>query len=495
MKSYSFYSHKLNKDKFNIIKDYAIKVKNNKNELSSYVYDNLLLDLYHNEISKFDFISLTKGLRNDIGSQIYQQSQVDVYTKYKNQLNTLSYKSNDNSKLQITISYLVKAYRNNREWLISYLSKSKKDYHKEILNHINKFGNRLFKLVENIQKRLLKKLKLITFNQLTFNGMNQLSNRQNTIELSNEMVLSNAIINFNIPKVCKIVIPVRYSKKYHGKLSDYKYSYTKQNQSQISYVLKIENDKIRIMFTKDIEDTINLEVDNTNIIGVDVNTKNNLFSLSDDTFIQYDKWIIDKYKRLEKKVSKVQQTKDKRNIENKSYGKKLLKRVQKMNRISKYYNDLKSNELITYCKDNNIKHIVMEDLNLNGKNKYKLKKEGLNYRNIIKVLHLNDYKNVIKRIGNREGLMVSYVNPEYTSQTCSKCGHISRDNRKTQETFSCVKCNHTLNADTNASINIKNRVSNDYLRDKLQKYDSKLSMYVGKQYTSKQSYVDIYNNL
>ncbi len=249
------------------------------------------------------------------------------------------------------------------------------------------------------------------------------------------------------------------------------------------------------MFTKDIEDTINLEVNNTNIIGVDVNTKNNLFSLSDDTFIQYDKWIIDKYKRLEKKISKVQQAKDKRNIENKSYGKKLLKRVQKMNRISKYYNDLKSNELITYCKDNNIKHIVMEDLNLNSKNKYKFKKEGVNYRNIIKVLHLNDYKNVIKRIGNREGLMVSYVNPEYTSQTCSKCGHISRDNIKTQETLSCVKCNHTLNSDTNASINIKNRVSNYYIRDKLQKYDSKLSMYIVIQYTSKQSYVDIYNNL
>ena len=46
------------------------------------------------------------------------------------------------------------------------------------------------------------------------------------------------------------------------------------------------------------------------------------------------------------------------------------------------------------------------------------------------------------------------VNPQYTSQKCSRCGHISKENRKTQANFVCEKCGNTLNADYNASLNI-----------------------------------------
>lgn len=46
------------------------------------------------------------------------------------------------------------------------------------------------------------------------------------------------------------------------------------------------------------------------------------------------------------------------------------------------------------------------------------------------------------------------VNPAYTSQACSHCGHISRKNRTTQAKFCCQKCGLTLNADYNASLNI-----------------------------------------
>ena len=59
------------------------------------------------------------------------------------------------------------------------------------------------------------------------------------------------------------------------------------------------------------------------------------------------------------------------------------------------------------------------------------------------------------------GINLALINPAYTSQQCPKCGHISKDNRKTQETFLCVKCGHTDNADFNASINIRNRYGDD----------------------------------
>ena len=47
------------------------------------------------------------------------------------------------------------------------------------------------------------------------------------------------------------------------------------------------------------------------------------------------------------------------------------------------------------------------------------------------------------------------VNPAYTSQTCSECGHTDKENRKTQSRFRCVSCGYMSNADTNAAMNIR----------------------------------------
>ena len=47
------------------------------------------------------------------------------------------------------------------------------------------------------------------------------------------------------------------------------------------------------------------------------------------------------------------------------------------------------------------------------------------------------------------------VNPAYTSQTCHRCGHADKENRKTQARFQCVSCGFASNADTNAAMNIR----------------------------------------
>ena len=51
---------------------------------------------------------------------------------------------------------------------------------------------------------------------------------------------------------------------------------------------------------------------------------------------------------------------------------------------------------------------------------------------------------------------VLLVNPAYTSQKCSKCKKISKDNRESQSKFVCKSCGYSNNADINAAINIKN---------------------------------------
>jgi putative transposase len=55
----------------------------------------------------------------------------------------------------------------------------------------------------------------------------------------------------------------------------------------------------------------------------------------------------------------------------------------------------------------------------------------------------------------RAGVRVSFVDPAYTSQRCSACGHTERRNRKSQAEFCCVVCEHQLGADYNAAINIE----------------------------------------
>ena len=55
----------------------------------------------------------------------------------------------------------------------------------------------------------------------------------------------------------------------------------------------------------------------------------------------------------------------------------------------------------------------------------------------------------------RAGVPVSFVDPAYTSQRCSTCGHTERRNRKNQAEFCCVVCQFASPADYNAALNIE----------------------------------------
>jgi len=56
---------------------------------------------------------------------------------------------------------------------------------------------------------------------------------------------------------------------------------------------------------------------------------------------------------------------------------------------------------------------------------------------------------------NARGISVEYVDARYTSQKCSRCGHVSRSDRQSQAVFKCKHCGFSLNADLNASRNIR----------------------------------------
>ena len=150
-------------------------------------------------------------------------------------------------------------------------------------------------------------------------------------------------------------------------------------------------------------------------------------------------------------------------------------------------------KLIKYCISKNYNHIVMENLNIQKCSTNIKSKNGLNYNRLASLIHLNDIKNVVKRIANHYEIMVSFVDPKFTSKQCLVCGNIDNENRLNQETFKCTKHDFISNADLNAACNIKNRIA--IFKDKLTfKFDEDFNGFKQSKYNSKNDYLEMYKN-
>jgi putative transposase len=64
---------------------------------------------------------------------------------------------------------------------------------------------------------------------------------------------------------------------------------------------------------------------------------------------------------------------------------------------------------------------------------------------------------IVEAKAKSAGRDVRKVPAMYTSQTCSSCGFVSKENRENQATFICKNCGFTCNADTNGAINVLDR--------------------------------------
>jgi len=107
-------------------------------------------------------------------------------------------------------------------------------------------------------------------------------------------------------------------------------------------------------------------------------------------------------------------------------------------------------DVVNYAKQFPSPIIVMEDLTgirdkFNKGKKLNRRFHSLPFRKIQTAIENCAYKN---------GIMVAYVDPRYTSQTCHRCGNVNHVNGRT---FVCNKCGLKYNRDLNASINIARR--------------------------------------
>jgi putative transposase len=61
---------------------------------------------------------------------------------------------------------------------------------------------------------------------------------------------------------------------------------------------------------------------------------------------------------------------------------------------------------------------------------------------------------LVRRLEDKAPGRVEKIQPHFTSQRCSSCGHVDPDSRENQARFRCTACSFACNADVNAAINI-----------------------------------------
>jgi putative transposase len=61
---------------------------------------------------------------------------------------------------------------------------------------------------------------------------------------------------------------------------------------------------------------------------------------------------------------------------------------------------------------------------------------------------------LVRRLEDKAPGRVEKVNPAFTSQRCSACGHLDAGSRESQARFACTACGFACNADVNAAKNI-----------------------------------------
>jgi len=126
--------------------------------------------------------------------------------------------------------------------------------------------------------------------------------------------------------------------------------------------------------------------------------------------------------------------------------KRALKRVSgRERRFVADTNHCVSKQIVAIAKANN-QRIVLEDLN------------GIRETGKAKCVHEWSFAQLqwmIRYKAAREGVEVVYIDPRYTSQTCSRCLHLGV--RPNQSSFQCRDCGYQINADLNGAKSVAAR--------------------------------------
>ena len=135
--------------------------------------------------------------------------------------------------------------------------------------------------------------------------------------------------------------------------------------------------------------------------------------------------------------------------------KKVLQRISgRENRFANWILHNISRQIVNEANSHNVDIIAFEKLTDIRERAKRWRKEERKRVNLWAFSKLQQY---VQYKAFEMGINTIFVNAEYTSQRCSKCGHIEPANRSSLN-FVCKYCGYSLNADYNASKNIAIKV-------------------------------------
>ena len=368
-------------------------------------------------------------------------------------------------------------------WLetkIPSVDESKQKFYRDILRYIAKFGfDRLMRLAlsrrETAFSEYVERGK-ITFESLTFSGRSRIkrpivdARRNETGKFDYYIEISWDWFDAGYRGNSKntMCIPFKYNRAYHRALSRY------GNGADTSYTIVIRGNDIHFVLARDGYRYKNTEeITEENTVGIDVNSKHNMFALSTGEFIPHDEALIADLEEALLKVDakqKVYNTRFEKEEEHESF--KISKKDKgRIEAITTKLNESNKRTIANLCNklvEHNIKHIAMENLDgFQGSKLHSEDSKGFNLGRLHLRTGLSSLKDEFIHIAPKYGLLVSLVQAEYTSKMCGHCGCIDDRNRQTQEEFCCVECGHSENADIHSSKNIKFRLTSTVLRGHL----------------------------
>ena len=490
-----FNSKDITRLKYNELYAFAVPIRNHKNTVSQYVNNNLL---HYLEYNKFSFMKEMRTCFKDVISSSFDaQLYTQIFNCYQNKFDaiqhklkfevstfkgfdfykrsTKKHKKGDFKKVLVDrkqtplsncLNYLARygnentiKYINNQ--LKTTTDENKCKFYSNILRCCNKFGfDRLYNLALLKRQRIIKHYSEypIEFKSLTFSGR---SRKKCIIDYNRRFSsVINSFISLSGFGRKSFDIPIAFNKWWHGNMKDYR-----KSDPSYEYTLAFDekHKQVKVHLCKDGERYIPQA--GNNIVGIDVNCKHNLFSLSDNTTYDYNRQLVNDFCKLSIEIDKLKQ--------NKEY-KVGRRKQQKLDTLKAKMIKSEQQLIANMCKNlqsQGVNHIVMEDLdNGFGKCYVKDKDNGdINYNRKVKFLGLSSLKNEVEHIARKYDIAVSTVQASYTSKMCPVCGCIEDENRPSQEVFECIECGNKDNADFNAAKNIRNRVFVTVLRESLLK--------------------------
>lgn len=318
IKSERWTSKYLNKEKLNLLKQVNEDTLFLKNEMSKFIF-NHINELYYNQ----DVYSFSKKYLNKFKSEYLKTWNIQTLFQdtIKFYLNIIKVNTR-NKDMKITKSFKKSYYLKNTKYnnkgdlkefriikhstqftkFIKYLSycdltnlKLKPEIQLMYNYYCDKFTkNRIHNLVSLIQNNILKNIKQIEFTTGTF----RVTYTTNNINRCSQFIKddTNNLYKYWFKldlRKNNVYLPLQFNKEYND--------FDEIRNAQ--YFIKVVNNKVNIISTKNVEEPIFKEF--KECVGIDLNIKHNFCYLSNNKEFDYDRKYIKEFVKELKKLDKI----------------------------------------------------------------------------------------------------------------------------------------------------------------------------------------------